>query len=136
MPFIDLPGLNDVKEPEVAPEGDYEMVIEAADLMPSKKEGAPKDAQNIRLRVAFADDPQFAPVFHYISLPNSEDDDDKRVMKLRMAKEFLVHFGVDFDEGLEPEAMPGCHALTHVTVEVDDKERESNRLMLPRFSNE
>ena len=109
MSFISLNGLNDVRPPEVHSEGRVPLCIVDAKL--TEKEGK----TNIRCIIEIEEPhpnpgSSWANMFHYVSMPNSNDDADKVQTKLRMAKQFFVQFGVPFDNGVEVEQMVGCRA--------------------------
>lgn len=116
MSFIQLNGLNDVQPPEVHPEARAPLCI--IDAKVTEKDGK----TNIRVLLEI-EEPHptvgrsWANVFHYVSLPNSNDDADKVQTKLRMAKQFFKQFGVPFDDGLNVEEMVGCRSEGNLTVE-------------------
>lgn len=116
MTFIALTGLNDVRAPEVHPEGRTPLCIVDAKI--TEKDGK----TNVRVILEIEEGhptagSSYGNVFHYVSLPNSNDDADKVQTKLRMAKQFFVQFGIPFDDGLDVESMVGCRADGNLVVE-------------------
>lgn len=83
--------LDNVPELCAVAEGEYELrIVDAGDHV-SKSSG-----QNmIRLMLEIQGEPDAEPIFHYIALPQPDDDDRKRNAKLRRIKEFLAAFGQD-----------------------------------------
>lgn len=109
MSFIELPGINDVKEPTLAPEGMYDLIIVRAQIR--QKDGK----SNILVALEFEDKSfDYADVLHNISLPAAEDDPEKRKTKLLFAKRFFHQFGVPFEGGIDLEALPGCRGRAKV----------------------
>ena len=82
--------LDNVPELVVVPEGEYELrIVEASDHI-SKTTG-----QNmVRLVLVVESEPNAENIYHYISLPQVEDDERKRNSKLRRIKDFLTAFGL------------------------------------------
>lgn len=116
MTFLALNGLNDVRPPEVHPEGRVPLCIVDAKL--TEKEGK----TNIRVLLEIEEphpEPgrSWANIFHYVSMPNENDDAEKVQTKLRMAKQFFVQFGIPFDNGVEVEQMVGCRADANIVQE-------------------
>lgn len=83
--------LDNVPELCAVVEGEYEVRIVHAGDHVSKTSG-----QNmIRLMLEIQGEPDAELIFHYITLPQPDDDDRKRNAKLRRIKEFLAAFGQD-----------------------------------------
>lgn len=128
MSFIQLPGLNDVRPPEVHPEGRVGLVI--LDAKPKEKEG--KMGINCLMGI---DEPHPEPgrewsnFFHYISLPTKDDDAEKVKTKLRMIKQFCVQFGVPTDDGFDPAQVIGSRGEGNIVVE-DYQDQPQNKLKL------
>lgn len=82
--------LDNVPELVVVPEGEYELrIVEAGDHI-SKTTG-----QNmVRLVLVVESEPNAENIYHYISLPQVEDDERKRNGKLRRIRDFLAAFGL------------------------------------------
>lgn len=83
--------LDNVPELHAVAEGEYELrIVDAGDHV-SKSSG-----QNmIRLLLEIQGEPDAELIFHYITLPQPDDDDRKRNAKRRRIKEFLAAFGQD-----------------------------------------
>ena len=93
MSFINLgQDINEIKEPETVPEGMYDLVIEK--VMEKKNEQGDLTGLNVILDVSGYVDA--APVFHHVSLPHEDDDEDKTAFKLRFLKKFLDAFIIPF----------------------------------------
>lgn len=141
MSFIQLTGIGDTKEPTVAPDGRYPLVITSATVKESKelKEGQTKKGKNIMCVIEIegegAHGEKFANIFHYISLPDGQDK-DKDQTKLLMAKRFFVQFNVPMDgDGVEIEQIAGCRAEGNLGNETfEDKPR--NVLKVDRMPSE
>lgn len=116
MTFLQLNGLNDVRAPEIHPEGRVPLCI--VDAKVTEKDGK----TNVRV-ILEIEEPHPQPgasyqnIFHYVSLPNANDDSDKVQTKLRMAKQFFVQFGIPFNNGINVEEMVGCRAEANITAE-------------------
>lgn len=111
MSFIEMEGLQDAKEAIVAPEGNYELVILQATHKPEKN--------NITVLLEIDSDEDYGTVFHTISLPKKDDDEDKRKAKGLFAKRFLVQFDLDTGEdGFNLEAFSGQRASCNITQSV------------------
>ena len=104
MSFIDLgKDLDDVKEPETVPEGQYDLTIEAAD---AKEENG--SLKGVSIRLGIEGHPDAATVFHYLSMPMEGDDEDKVNFKLRFVKKFFAAFNIETENGgFELADLPG-----------------------------
>lgn len=112
MSFFELPGLADVKEKKAAPEGAYDLCIVSATV----KENEGKT--NIQCILEIEGQPEYSNVFHYLSLPSSNDDQAKKETKMLFLKRFLTQFGINADNGLETEQMVGSRCTAgHLTLE-------------------
>ena len=83
--------LDNVPELSAVAEGEYEVrIIDAGDHV-SKTSG-----QNmIRLVLEIQGEPDAETIYHYITLPQFDDDERKKNGKLRRIKEFLAAFNLD-----------------------------------------
>lgn len=104
-----------VPELSAVTEGEYEVRIVDAGNHVSKTSG-----QNmVRLLLEIQGEPNAETIYHYISLPQYEDDDRKRNSKLRRIKEFMAAFGFpkdsDFNEWI------GATAWALIGQETDDR---------------
>lgn len=105
MSFIALKGIENTAEPKVAPEGEYDLCIISAKL--NEKDGK----INVMTILEVEGEPEVGSVFHYISIPGPDDDEDKVKAKMLFAKRFFVQFGIDIDGGVDLEHFVGCRAL-------------------------
>lgn len=138
MSFLEMNLGADVKEAEIAPEGNYDLIIDKAEI---KDNSDTTGKVNVQVQLLFDGMPEYNRIFHYLSMPTQEDDDAKRQIKQLMVKRFLRHFKIPFDEnGFDVEALAGAYANTNVTVEeyTNDagQSRLSNRLNLPPLPQE
>lgn len=91
--FINLGSdINEIKEPETIPEGMYDLVVER--VMEKKNDQGDLTGLNVILDVSGYIDA--AAVFHHVSLPQEDDDEEKANFKLRFLKKFLEAFGIPF----------------------------------------
>jgi len=127
--FVQI-ALDDAKEPEVAPEGAYDLVIDQATWYTGKTSGK----KSIRCIILFDGHPEYQPIFHYVSIPNENDDSEMVGKKLLMVKRFLTLFGVPFDgSGFNVDDLPGQRALCNVQQENDGVNPASNKIAVPRM---
>lgn len=110
MSFIQLQGINDVQEPTVVAEGQYDLVIETAKI--HKKEGS--DKESILVIIGFEGRPDVSPIFHYMGLPNSDDESKSLQFKLLGIKRFCHMFGISCDAGVDLMSFPGSRARCNV----------------------
>lgn len=115
MGLLDDLDLENVPELEAVPEGEYEVRIMAADTHVSKTSGQTM----IKVVLEIVGQPNADTIYHYITLPQVDDDERKRNGKLRRIKEFLSAFGLsqqsDFPEWL------GQTAWALIGQEADDR---------------
>jgi len=131
MSFIDL-NVTDAKEARVAPEGIYTHRIHEATIEDGKKPGT----KNIRVMTIIEGEDEFAPVFTYLSLPNSQDDEKAKNFKKLQIRRFLHAFNIPYDpSGFNVEDFAGATGDVLTVVEVYEG-RESNKLQLPRLPDE
>lgn len=107
--------LDNVPELCAVAEGEYELrIVDAGDHV-SKSSG-----QNmIRLMLEIQGEPDAELIFHYITLPQPDDDDRKRNAKLRRIKEFLAAFGQD--QQSEYQDWIGATGWALIGSETDDR---------------
>jgi len=111
MSFIELKGIENAREPEVAPEGEYSLCIINAKVQ--EKEGK----TNIMNVLEIEGEPEMGNVFHYVSIPGPDDEDDKVKAKMLFARRFFTQFGIDVDGGVDTEQFVGSRALCKLTQE-------------------
>lgn len=93
MSFINLgQDINKIKEPETVPEGMYDLAVEK--VMEKKDDQGNLTGLNVFLDVTGYVDA--AAVFHHVSLPVEDDDEEKTNFKLRFLKKFLEAFAIPF----------------------------------------
>ena len=93
MSFINLgQDINEIKEPETVPEGMYDLAIEK--VIEKKDDQGNLTGLNVILDVSGYVDA--AAVFHHVSLPVEDDDEEKAAFKLRFLKKFLEAFSIPF----------------------------------------
>ena len=128
MSFLELGGIDDVKELPIAAEGEYELVI-------SKADGETKDngVYQIRCMIEIQGDEKYAPIFHYLTMPGGDDDDEKRGFKLLFIKRFLTLFDITVDGGFDEESLVGARGLCNVTQD-EYEGNTTNKIQLPRLS--
>ena len=128
MSRLDI-ALTDVKEPEVAEEGTYDMIVDKAELV-EKDNGK----VNIVCQILFDGMPEYSAIWHYISIPTSDDAEKTAVFKKLMLKRFLSAFNVPMDEdGFDVESIVGATGSVPV-VQEEYEGRISNKLRLPAIS--
>ena len=91
MGVLDNLDLENVPELEVVTEGEYEVRIMDAGDHVSKNTGN----NMVRLVLEILSEPNADTIYHYITLPQMDDDERKRNGKLRRIKDFLAAFGLD-----------------------------------------
>ncbi len=122
MPFIDMAGLNEAKEPVLAPDGEYTVIITGANY---KEETS---LIVVMCEIEAADpDVEYATLFHNISLPKSGDEKKSLDFKCLLASRFRAQFDLGDAEGFDTEAMVGARSDN---VKIKQKEWDN------RFSNE
>ena len=131
MSFIELPGLQDAREPIVAPEGaNYDLCITSAKI--HTKDG--KDSLECIFEIEGGED--YAPIWSYNSFPNSNDEEDIVKFKNLMLRRFLVQFKIPHENGFEVEQVVGCRATACTLTQEVFESNLSNKLTLNRLPNE
>ena len=134
MPFIEVEGLGDDYEDKPVPEGEYDVRVDSIKQQLAKDE---KSQQVLcMIKVEHQDYPDAATIFHYLTFPNAEDDDEKRRTKMRMNGRFLNKFGVAYEKkGLNPDDIVGCTA-TCLLKQGEFEGTIRNEISLPPISDE
>lgn len=133
MGFINMNLGDDVREGELVPNGEYELVIAKAEDKPSKK-GNPMTRIVIRIEDAPVSNP--APVMYYMNHLTPDLPSDQRQMRSLEIKRFLTLFRVPFgDEGFETEDLVGSRARALVEQEQGEDGQMRHRLILPRLDS-
>ena len=132
MSFIELQGIEDVKEKELLPVAEYDFVV--TDV--KGEESSDSDAYKIRVRLeAEGAGDEYQPIWHYLTTPGSNDDADKRYWKLIMIKRFLHMCNLKLDGGFNMEDLMG--ARLRAKIDASEYEgREGRNLLLPQVPNE
>ena len=124
MGFIEA-AIAEAKEREAVPEGPYDVVIASAEMHRSDTSG--KDS--VRCILNIPEQPDAAGIFHYIALPHSDDDDEKRNMKLVMMKKFLELLHVPFEgNGFDTDDLIGAAGRVFLNVENDNNDIPRNNV--------
>ena len=142
MSFIELEGMNDLKEPTLAPDGEYALMITSAEL---------KDSRNspgrgvIHCRIEFEDHDDYQSFMHWVALPSRQLDIDqnpdgpeegqKKYNRMMLGvKRFLTLFNVPMENGFNVEELSGARTVAGVTQEAreDDESQINQRLVVPR----
>jgi len=123
MGFIDLgANLDDIPEQNPVPEGNYDLIIEGSKLNPAN--------MCINVWATVSGEPEAATVFHNLSLPKADDDDEKKKNKLRFLKAFLQKFKIPYGaEGFNEEDLIGARANCHL-IQDEYQGRISNKIKL------
>ena len=119
MSFIEITGMDEAQEPELAPEGQYDLRITHAEDYINDK-GTPL----VRCSIAFDGKPEYQNMNYWVILPKGEDQeqDQKRIINV---KRFLTMFGVPFENGFEIEDLFGATA-DKANVSQSDADEEGN----------
>jgi len=123
MGFIDLgANLNDLPEQNPVPEGNYDLIVEGSKLKPEN--------MCISVWLTIAGEPEAETVFHNLSLPKNDDEDEKKINKLRFLKAFMQKFSIPYgDNGFNEEDLIGARANCHL-IQEEYKGRISNKIKL------
>lgn len=129
MAFINAQ-LDDTKEPEAAPEGEYDLRIVRAERKESKKG---KMMTEVLIRIEDAD-VNAPPLRQYlIDVTPDMPEDQQRMRKLEL-KRFLQCFGIKLvDGGYDEEDLAGATGRCMVIQEENGEYGLQNRLRLPRL---
>lgn len=130
MTFINM-NLDDAKEATIAPESEYDLVIDNATFGESKN-GKPQ----IVCYIAIEDHPEFRSIRHNVSMPAPEDDADKARFKKLMLKRFMHMFSIPWGgDGINVEDFLG--ARTRGLVKQGEPNPDTgdiyNELVVPRL---
>lgn len=113
MGFIDLPGVDDVREPQIAPEGRYSLIVESAQVRKNENSGK----TNVLVALGFDGEPDFANILHNLALPHEDDTSEGRKFKLLQIKRFGHQFGITVDGGINTEEFSGSTAECNVKID-------------------
>jgi len=123
MGFIDLgANLDDIPDSNPVPEGNYDLIVEGSKLK--------LDNMCINVWLSIEGEPEAATVFHNLSLPKTDDEDEKKKNKLRFLKAFMQKFTIPYgDNGFNEEDLIGARANCHL-VQDEYNGRISNKIKL------
>jgi len=126
MSFVKI-NLKNVKEPEVASEGEYDLRIVKVQDKETKK-GEPMTLLTIVIENA---GPNIQPFNHNLMYPNGGEWDTMRLLEIkRLVTLFDVHFDGD---GFDPQELKGKTAKALVIQEEGDDDVVRNKMRLPRI---
>ena len=115
----------DVPELEVAPAGEYTVRIVKAE----QRDRRDKPGSMLALTLTLPGEPNAKPLNHYQMLPDTaEGDKDKENRVLRQLKSIGVCFGIDFNVGVEPDALVGLEGRAILSIEESDEYGPQNRV--------
>lgn len=132
MPFVKVK--LDAKEPEVAPEDEYELRIikieERVSGDKAKIPGEPYVAVMIRI-----EDGDYKPIYHNLMIPTGKTaESNVELYKLNIQR-FLNCFGIAGDpDGFDTDDFPGSTGKCYVVQQEDQNGEAQNVLRLPRLS--
>lgn len=123
--------LDEVKEGQVVPEGEYELRIIKVEDGESKKGNM---MTTVLIKIEDAGIPNPNVIRHWLVHPTSDLPPDQKQMRLLDIKRFLTLFGVAFDRGgFDSDDLLGQTAKCEVRQEEGEDKEIYNRLRLPRL---
>ena len=115
----------DVPELEVAPAGEYTVRIVKAE----QRDRRDKPGSMLALTLTLPGEANVKLLNHYQMLPDTaEGDKDKENRVLRQLKSIGVCFGIDFNAGVEPDALVGLEGRAILSIEESDEYGPQNRV--------
>jgi len=135
MSFIEMNGIGEAKEAEAVDENNYDLVVATVSEEPSKK-GKPM----ITLGIEIEGHPDASLVYHYVSLPDEDDEEKTAKFKLLMAARFFTLAGIDVSNGLDTDELFGVSFkgfLSKEEIEQDDPDAPPafrNTLKVPKLA--
>lgn len=114
MPFLDLP--MDVPEIGLAERGEYELEV----LSTQVQEG---EYPRLSIRMQIVGEPTIADIYHNLWLPNSQDDEKRRIQKTSAIKQFVEGFGLVWEGSFNTEDLIGCRGRCLVDIQPANTER-------------
>lgn len=122
--------LGNTKEPEAAPEGEYDLRIAKATRKDSK---AGNKMTEVILQIEGGN---FSPVFHYLIDVTRDTAENVRQMRELELKRFLTVFGIKFEDGgYDDEDLQGATGRVFLIQEEDENSVTRNKLRLPRLKS-
>lgn len=117
MSILDI-NLADVPELTTVEAGtEVEVQIGALEQGESKSSG--NQMLTCRINVTSVDN--VGAIFHYLTLPGADDDENTKNSKLRRLKRFCESFGIDFSSGIDLEAAVGKQSWAILNEETDEE---------------
>lgn len=129
MSFIKL-AIDDIKEGEVVPEGEYDLRIVSAKDGTSK---AGNQMTTVMIKIEDAGMPNPNLVGHWLVYPDESVDKEQKQMRLLDIKRFLSCFGVAIDGGFDSDDLVGQTGRCFLRQEQGEDGKTYNRLVLPRL---
>lgn len=129
MSFIKL-AIDDIKEGEVVPEGEYDLRIVSA------KDGASKagnEMTTVMIKIEDAGTPNPNLVGHWLVYPADDADASQKYMRLLDIKRFLQCFGIAIDGGFDSDDLVGQTGRAFLKQEQGENGQVYNRIVLPRL---
>lgn len=120
--------LDDVKEPELVPEGEYEVTCIKCTADTTKN-----GDDMLRVMCRVEDVSNVMPVTYFLIGWSDNTPDDQIEMRKLEAKRFCEAFNVP--EDFEPEDVPGQNAKVYITQTELDDGRMVNNIRLPRLES-
>lgn len=132
MSFIEI-AIQDAQEEVSVPEAVYDLRVTDATL----KDNAETKRQSVMCMIEIEnppeDTPNVATVFHFMNLPNKNDDAKSTKFMMLQIRRFLVAFDVPHEgNGFSPEDIPGSTAEMLLCEEEYEGDMK-NSLRLPRI---
>jgi hypothetical protein len=128
MTLLDL-NLDDAKEPEVVPDGEYELQISAAPVEGVGNESG-KPYIRVPMKIIGGDglsEVEFPGGLSDIcSLPHPDDDDDQRNKKLLKLQRLCKAFDIDYSGGLDLATFEGKTGWGILGTETSDQYPDKN----------
>lgn len=134
--FIDLPmDIESITEPKAGPEGTYGLIV--TQVNEKQDENGGLKGLSIIHEVSTApvgvDPSEVSNVFHFISIPQQSDDQEKVKNKLLFLKRYLAVFGIPMNGSkLDPNSFIGKTASVQLTVD-EYQGNITNKIKLPNL---
>lgn len=126
MGFLNDIDFDNVPDLQALEEGEYELRIMSAEDYVGKTSGK----ASVRVVLEVIGQPDAEMIFHYISLPNANDDERAKNSKLRRAKAFLSFFDIPQEADYPEWVGKTCWALLSVEPDQNGVDRNSIRRLI------
>lgn len=130
MSFLDF-NFNDVPELKALDEGEYELRLTKAEMRTVNNANSTYNgAQFILLSFDVPAKADSKGISHTLFLPREEDDEKQKNNRLRGMKAFFDAFGIDYNQGVDIDALntSGATGWALLKVEEDPEYGEQNRI--------